>query len=545
VLITSTPTPENIATAAAVVLQSTADAAKFGPATPLPYNAVTPTPFPDYLIITPTPTPENLATAQMVALLGTAFAELNGTPTPFSTNAVTATPLPTGTPTPTYVIITSPPTPQSLMAMVTAIAEAQKQGIPTPLPSNWVTPVVVTATPVPANRATAEMISFFAPAQSLTTGTPTPLPGNLQPATPTPTYLIITSTPTPGSLSELATAIAGAQGQSLSTPLPANWVTPVVVTATPTPANQQTAQAQSILATAQALTVGTATPTPGNVQTATPTPIFNLIEPILAVLPTPLPLPTPTAIPNGLVGKILFLSDREVVTGQSAAGSPPSTATEEGRRQPQAYVFDPETGQLGRLTAIWPYEMAKARDAWSAEKRFRVFTKDATRYRLVSSPSSNGERQEAGQREDVPAVFWYDTLYDVEEQLTFFGRGLAYGGVWSPTAEEIAFVSNESGDDEIWAVNRDGSNLRQLTKSNEEYNAREIGKDTFIPELTKGPSWSPDGSQIVYFSNRSGNNQLWIMDEDGSNQRLVMDWNPYNDFDPVWVKYPDPPPSLP
>ena len=36
---------------------------------------------------------------------------------------------------------------------------------------------------------------------------------------------------------------------------------------------------------------------------------------------------------------------------------------------------------------------------------------------------------------------------------------------WSPDGSQMAFVSNRSGTPEIWAVNMDGSNLRQLTKN--------------------------------------------------------------------------------
>ena len=49
---------------------------------------------------------------------------------------------------------------------------------------------------------------------------------------------------------------------------------------------------------------------------------------------------------------------------------------------------------------------------------------------------------------------------------------------------------------------------------------------------------------MVFYSNRTGTNQLWLMNADGSEQRPLMAVNPYNDFDPVWVKYLEPAPPL-
>jgi TolB protein len=67
---------------------------------------------------------------------------------------------------------------------------------------------------------------------------------------------------------------------------------------------------------------------------------------------------------------------------------------------------------------------------------------------------------------------------------------------------KIAFVS--SGD--IWVVNVDGSGLVNLTHS--------LARDSY-------PTWSPEGTRIVFSSNRSGGRDLWIMDSLGAGLRRL------------------------
>ena len=78
---------------------------------------------------------------------------------------------------------------------------------------------------------------------------------------------------------------------------------------------------------------------------------------------------------------------------------------------------------------------------------------------------------------------------------------------FSPDGSEILFAANHDGDLEIFVVNADGSDQRQLTDND--------GQDFF-------PSWSPDGNTIVFSSDRSGAVELFLMDTDGGNQRPLI-----------------------
>lgn len=77
---------------------------------------------------------------------------------------------------------------------------------------------------------------------------------------------------------------------------------------------------------------------------------------------------------------------------------------------------------------------------------------------------------------------------------------------YSPNDSRIVFVSDRTGDYEIWIMNSDGGNDKQLTES---------------PGLDSFPCWSPDGNKIAFISGRSGELALWIMNADGSGQKQV------------------------
>ena len=93
-------------------------------------------------VVTNTPTPENIVTAAAMALAGTDFATRFGTPTPFPRNFATGTPV---------YFVTRQFTPSNVESRVAvaqvATAIAVTTGTYTPTPENWIE-VTATFTPV-------------------------------------------------------------------------------------------------------------------------------------------------------------------------------------------------------------------------------------------------------------------------------------------------------------------------------------------------------------------------------------------------------------
>lgn len=91
----------------------------------------------------------------------------------------------------------------------------------------------------------------------------------------------------------------------------------------------------------------------------------------------------------------------------------------------------------------------------------------------------------------------------------------------SPDKSRIIFQSNRSGNNQIWIMNVDGTEPKQLTH---------------VPgDGAETPRWSPDGSQIVYAAYlEDGNNDLFLMQPDGSGQTQLT-FGPGYDGHPHWT----------
>ena len=92
---------------------------------------------------------------------------------------------------------------------------------------------------------------------------------------------------------------------------------------------------------------------------------------------------------------------------------------------------------------------------------------------------------------------------------------------YSPRGDAVAFASTRSGSEEIWISNPDGTGPRQLTSMG--------------GPLTEIPRWSPDGSMIAFDSRREGFSDVHLVSSQGGAPLRLTDHSGYS-FEPRWSR---------
>jgi tetratricopeptide (TPR) repeat protein len=247
----------------------------------------------------------------------------------------------------------------------------------------------------------------------------------------------------------------------------------------------------------RALTVSLAlTPTPTPTPEPTPTPTPDPFQDFLAGLP---PQPSPL---EDFPGWIVFQSDRPYGSRDGLWVMSPDGSQ-------QLPVNDPD----GR------YDFLKKQALWTNDNMRRIWVEDDGSGKSVAIYMW---------RYDIP-INWLDARVELLNN-----SGINYQPALSPDNNAIVFTSQRNDGplgtnygDEIFVIYFSEYN------SSGYVTAHRLTKNDW--EWDKHPTFSPDSRSIAFWSNReTGRAQIWTMNADGSNQRNLSN-NEWNDWDPVYI----------
>jgi TolB protein len=259
----------------------------------------------------------------------------------------------------------------------------------------------------------------------------------------------------------------------------------------------------------------------------------------------------PSVSPDG--SRIVFLSDRQGASGVfliSAEGGDERQVTD-GPVQRARWAAD------GR-------EIILAGDGADSGRVFAVTTDSGNRRIVATVAGRSPVLSPDGKLVAYLVGPWTSTAIVVakadgsDPRIVAGGRATAWNPAWSPDSKRIAYTYGDSSRVlQVHLVNADGTRDRAVTHVAGEEGSAQVPAWSFDgqrlavqvsngrsrsghiwivhlktghaqklaphaePYLDEAPAWFPNGARIAFQSNRSGRMEIWVMKDDGSEQRQL------------------------
>jgi TolB protein len=168
-----------------------------------------------------------------------------------------------------------------------------------------------------------------------------------------------------------------------------------------------------------------------------------------------------------------------------------------------------------------------------------------------------GQRMITGKRYRGPADAFASMMHRCADEIMI--RLTGEPGI---AQTKIAFIGRQSGNKELFVMDQDGANIRQLTSDRSitlspswSPDSREIAVTSYRdrnpdlvavgmngngrrplsqhPGLNSAPAWSPDGGRIALTLSKDGNSEIYTMNRNGTDLRRLTN-HPAIDTSPTW-----------